>query len=293
MVLHAHLSQAAVDAFLSGSPDGVVVRVEELGPMLLEQFVALTGRADLALKPVIDLNTGRSVNQYEHPADVKERGFLRTTGDVFPHAQAQSRRHDRDHPDPYDSTGPPGQTGDHNHAPLGRRNHRAKTHLGYQVIQIDLNRYLWRTPHGLWRLVDGSGTHRVERPTDAIRHSPSTRRRTKVLADGESTGKATVTDRPADDPVGHGEHPPVARPARPRRSASTCVRRSRTTSPRSSQRRSMRGVAVAGDRAGRVERPQAAYVAVGPGRGPVGVPGGQDLGGGHLGPWLGRPEAGR
>ena len=48
------------------------------------------------------------------------------------------------------------------HAPLGRRNHRAKTHLGYQVIQIDLNRYLWRTPHGLWRLVDESGTHRVK-----------------------------------------------------------------------------------------------------------------------------------
>ena len=103
--------------------------------MLLEQFVALPAGPTSTLKPVIDLNTGRSVNQYEHPADVKERGFLRTTGDVFPHAQAQSRRLDSDHPDPYDSTGPPGQTGDHNHAPLGRRHHRAKTHLGYQVIQ--------------------------------------------------------------------------------------------------------------------------------------------------------------
>ena len=36
--------------------------------MLLEAFLALTGRADLDLKPVIDLNHGRSVNQYEHPA---------------------------------------------------------------------------------------------------------------------------------------------------------------------------------------------------------------------------------
>lgn len=163
VVLHAHLSQAAVDARLDGSgdgsQDGIVVRVEELGPTLLESFLALTGRADLDLKPVIDLNAGRSVNQYEHPADVKERGHLRTTGDVFPHAQGQSRRLDSDHPDPYQANGPPGQTGDHNHAQLGRRHHRAKTHQAYQVHHLGPGRYLWRTPHGLWRLVDGSGTH--------------------------------------------------------------------------------------------------------------------------------------
>ncbi len=161
VVLHAHISQTAVDALQGGSPEGVVVRVEELGPMLLEQFVALTGRADVDLRPVIDLNEGRSVNQYEHPVDVKERGFLRTTGDVFPHARGQSRRVDGDHPAPYDPHEPPGQTGDHNHAPLGRRHHRAKTHQSYQLFQLGYARYLWRTPHGLWRLVDGSGTHTV------------------------------------------------------------------------------------------------------------------------------------
>jgi hypothetical protein len=162
VVLHAHLSQAAVEAKLNGAADGVVVRVEELGPMLLESFAALTSRADLVVKPVIDLNQGRSVNQYEHPADVQERGFLRTTGDVFPHAQRQSRSFDSDHPEPYDPHGPPGQTGDHNHAPLGRRSHRAKTHSGYQTWQLGPNRYLWRTPHGLWRVVDGAGTHVVD-----------------------------------------------------------------------------------------------------------------------------------
>ena len=106
--------------------------------------------------------SGRSVNQYEHPLDIKTRGFLRTTGDVFPYAESQSRRVDNDHPDPYRPNGPPGQTGDHNHAPLGRRHHRAKTHQNYQVFQVGYGRYLWRTPHGLWRLVDGSGTHEVE-----------------------------------------------------------------------------------------------------------------------------------
>lgn len=161
VVLHAHISQVAVEALRSGSPDGVVVRVEELGPMLLEQFIELTGRANIELLPVIDLNEGRSVNQYEHPVDVKTRGFLRSAGDVFPHAAGLSRRVDGDHPDPYKPHGPPGQTGDHNHAPLGRRHHRAKTHQNYEVFQIGYDRYLWRTPHGLWRLVDGSGTHEV------------------------------------------------------------------------------------------------------------------------------------
>lgn len=161
VVLHAHISQAAVEAHANGSPDGVVVRVEELGPMLLEQFIDLTGRADLDLLPVVDLNDGRSVNGYEHPVDVKTRSFLRTNGDVFPHAQRQSRRVDGDHPDPYEPNGPPGQTGDHNHAPLGRRHHRAKTHQAYRLYQVGYGMYLWRTPHGLWRLVDGTGTHEV------------------------------------------------------------------------------------------------------------------------------------
>ncbi|HRD62840.1 MAG TPA: HNH endonuclease, partial [Nocardioides sp.] len=66
---------------------------------------------------------------------------------------------DFDHPDPYKPNGPPGQTGDHNAAPLGRRHHRAKTHLGYRVRQLGPGTYLWRTPHGLLRLVDRDGTH--------------------------------------------------------------------------------------------------------------------------------------
>jgi hypothetical protein len=67
-----------------------------------------------------------------------------------------------DHPDPYDPHGPPGQTGDHNAAPLGRRHHRAKTHLGYRPRQLGLARYLWRSPHGLHRLVDATGTHELD-----------------------------------------------------------------------------------------------------------------------------------
>ncbi|WP_200952860.1 hypothetical protein, partial [Nocardioides sp. Root240] len=67
---------------------------------------------------MIDLHTGRSVNGYEHPIDVKKRSEYRTLGDVFPHATTlfgQSKRSpDHDHTVAYDKDGPPGQTGDHN-----------------------------------------------------------------------------------------------------------------------------------------------------------------------------------
>jgi len=184
-VAYVHLSEVAVAALLGGQTTDAVTRVEQLGPMLTDQLRRLLGHARIDLKPVIDLNSGRSVNGYEHPPDVVERGFLRTTGDVFPHAQSQSRAFDSDHPVAYDDTGPPGQTGDHNHAPLGRRNHRAKTHLGYRVTQLGPGRYLWRTPHGLCRLVDGSGTHVIDEAT------------AQRLIDGAST------DRPGSG-VAHG-----------------------------------------------------------------------------------------
>ena len=60
---------------------------------------------------------------------------------------------------PWDPNWPPGQTGDHNIAPLGRTHHRAKTHLAYRLRQLGPGYYLWTTPHGLHRRVDADGTH--------------------------------------------------------------------------------------------------------------------------------------
>ena len=155
-IVHVHLHQATLD-----SGDGVA-RVEEAGAMLLDELAGLLGHARVTLAPVIDLATSISVNGYEHPESVKERTRLRTVGDVFPHAQTISRKTDMDHPDPYDPHGPPGQTGDHNAAPLGRGPHRAKTHLTYRCRQLGLARYLWHSPHGRKRLVDARGTHELD-----------------------------------------------------------------------------------------------------------------------------------
>ncbi len=164
VVFYLHLHQAA----LEGAP--AVARAEQLGPMLLDQVRRLLGHAHVDLQPVIDLNTGASVNCYEHPAAMVERGRLRNPGEVFPHGSRASRHTDSDHPDPYQPNGPPGQTGDTNHAPLGRTNHRAKTHLAYRLRQRGLDTYDWTTPHGLHRRVDRSGTHELD---DTTRYAES------------------------------------------------------------------------------------------------------------------------
>ncbi|WP_182378145.1 hypothetical protein [Nocardioides sp. WS12] len=147
---------------------GPVARVEGLGPMLLSQVRDLLRRhANVTVTPVIDLHTGRSVNGYEHPTDVKLRTELRTIGDVFPHATGSftrtGRAPDHDHTVAYDKHGPPGQTGDHNDTPLRRHHHRAKTHAGYTVFQLGPDRWIWGTPHGLHRLVTTSGTTAITR----------------------------------------------------------------------------------------------------------------------------------
>ncbi len=154
-VVYVHLHEAALQRW-------AVARVEDLGPLLMEQVRRLLGHANVTLAPVIDLTDGVRVNAYEHPEDVKERVHLRTIGEVFPHGNRVSRRVDMDHPIEWQEDGPDGQTGDHNAAPLSRTNHRAKTHLGYRLRQIGPDDYVWRTPHGLNRRVDSTGTHPID-----------------------------------------------------------------------------------------------------------------------------------
>jgi hypothetical protein len=157
-VLHVHLHQAAIDAGVG------VARVEELGPLLLDQVTRLLAHTNVTLRPVLDLAAAVAVDAYEHPTSVRDRTAVLVPADAFPHSTTLTRRVDLDHAVPYDPGGPPGQTGDHNAAPLTRRHHRAKTHLGYTVDQLDRTTYLWTTPHGLQRVVDHAGTHLIDGP---------------------------------------------------------------------------------------------------------------------------------
>jgi hypothetical protein len=157
-VVYVHLSEAALLGLVPG-----VARVEDLGPMALDRLRELLGHAHVTVKPVKDLSDRVRLSCYEHPADLKERVHLITDGDRFPYSGSEGLGADFDHPEPFKPDGPPGQTGTHNSQPLGRRHHRWKTHAGYTSRQCGDGRYVWRTPHGRYFLVD----HRGTRPLDA------------------------------------------------------------------------------------------------------------------------------
>ena len=120
----------------------------------------------MTIKPVMNLADAVNVNAYEHPARIRERIHLRHPVDTFPHASRKTRAVDLDHVRPYDKDGPPGQTNDTTSRPLSRTPHRAKTHLGYQVTALPTGEVIWRTPHGLIRIVDHTGTYAMN-PEDA------------------------------------------------------------------------------------------------------------------------------
>ncbi|GAA2135635.1 hypothetical protein GCM10009844_01120 [Nocardioides koreensis] len=157
--LFVHLHQEVLD----GTPG--VARVEGIGPHLLEQVVGLVAHTRVTVTPVIDLADRHAVDGYEFPQAVRHRTRLRMPAEAIPHSgrvTGMRQRIDLDHPTPYDPTGPPKQTGDHNAAPITRTSHRAKTHLGYTVAQVGTTAWAWRTPHGRLRIVDANGTHLVD-----------------------------------------------------------------------------------------------------------------------------------
>jgi antitoxin (DNA-binding transcriptional repressor) of toxin-antitoxin stability system len=156
--LFVHLSDVALTGL---TPP--LARVEGVGPLLVDAQIFAGCR--VRVTPVIDLNDRVAVDCYEHPTGLARRVRLGFPGDYFPYASATpglAGASDLDHPTPYDADGPPGQTGTHNSGPLGRRHHRWKTHAGFTSRQCGRNRYVWRTPHGRYYLVDHLGTHRLD-----------------------------------------------------------------------------------------------------------------------------------
>jgi hypothetical protein len=165
-VIYIHLSEEAVRA------GNGIARVEDVGPVLLNRLHSLLGEhCSINLKPVIDLPAGQCpVDSYHIPTRLREQLHLRHPADVFPYATAVSRRIDLDHTIPYlspDQGGPPGQTRIGNLGPHTRRNHRLKTHAGWQVRQPEPGTWLWRSPHGRIYLVNATGTHPLGNTTYA------------------------------------------------------------------------------------------------------------------------------
>ena len=107
VTLHVHLHE---DAITSGAGVG---RVEGLGPVIVDTIKDWVGRADVTVKPVLDLAGRASVDADEVPDQMSETVVLRNPCCPFPWCDNLSRNKDNDHIKPYvppDDGGPPGQT---------------------------------------------------------------------------------------------------------------------------------------------------------------------------------------
>jgi hypothetical protein len=164
VMLHIHLSQEALLAFTDDKPGiiGGAARLEGIGPITLGQvrrFLRDTA-CQVRMQPVIDPEDTPPVDSYEIPRRIREAMFLRMPASCFPYA-AGTQRMDLDHTRPYlplGRGGPHGQTGVHGLGPLGRTEHRIKTHSRWRVRQPEPGVWIWRSPHRNYYLVTNAGT---------------------------------------------------------------------------------------------------------------------------------------
>ncbi|GAB3914661.1 hypothetical protein GCM10011575_41180 [Microlunatus endophyticus] len=153
-ILHVHIAEETLRSGLG------ICRVEDVGPMIAEQVRRWLGSGvQLRVQPIIDANDLTPTDTYEVPARMRESIFARSPASCFPWSTTVSRRTDLDHTVPYRSAGPPGQTWVGNLGPLGRHEHRVRTHGGWQVCQPAPGTYLWRSPYGYVYVVNQTGTH--------------------------------------------------------------------------------------------------------------------------------------
>ncbi len=162
-VLYYHLSRETLDAMLAEQPyaGAGVVRVEDIGPIILDQVQQWLGHSNVVVKPVIDLAGVQPVDHYETPPRVSEAIGLIRTVDYFPYGTSTSRSQDCEHTErfvPMNRGGPPGQTDPLKMGLMTRGHHRLKTHGGWTVQQLRPGAWLFRSPHRYYYLVDQHGT---------------------------------------------------------------------------------------------------------------------------------------
>ena len=121
-VLYLHLDKTDLD-------DDVVRvgRAERLGPVTTDKIRDWLGQSTVRIQPVIRMDGDDAVDGHDPPARIREQVILRDPTSRFPAAKSTRDGCDLDHVDPYDSTGPPGQTSPSNLVALCRRHHNAKT----------------------------------------------------------------------------------------------------------------------------------------------------------------------
>jgi hypothetical protein len=152
--LYVHLTPDDLTNDLAGTTGAA--SIEKLGAAttrLLTDWLArfTSAGAKITLRPVLDLNTHRAVDQHDPPEAMRETVLLRDAHCVFPGCRHDSRACDLDHITEYvplEDGGPPGQTRPGNLAPLCRTHHRVKTHSPWHYKRLDDGSYQWTAPTG-------------------------------------------------------------------------------------------------------------------------------------------------
>ncbi len=162
-VLYFHLSKETMDAILAGRPfaGAAVGRVDDIGPLVLDQVRQWLQHSNVVVKPVIDLPGMQPVDHYETPPAISEAIRLIRQADSFPHGSCLSAQQDNEHTVPFmpvDQGGPPGQTDPRRMSRMTRIHHRIKTHAGWTVKQLRPGSWLYRSPHRYYFVVDHQGT---------------------------------------------------------------------------------------------------------------------------------------
>jgi hypothetical protein len=160
VVLYAHLSAEALRAGDREVPVWVTGAGSWAGGQLLTaaqvaSWCGLSDTSKVTVKPVVDLNTVKTVDGYRVPDWLAEQVRLRDRTCVFPFCTRPAGSCDLDHVIAWDEGG---KTSSDNLACLCRLHHRMKTHGGWTYQMLTLGTYLWHGPHGHTWLRDATGT---------------------------------------------------------------------------------------------------------------------------------------
>ena len=173
VVLHVHVADAAITgAGFDPAQHGIATLTNLRTPVTATQVRSWCRTAGaVTVRPVIDLNAHLHANSYESTGDLREQTVLRDQTCVFPRCTRAAASCDHEHCVPW----PQGPTCSQNQAPMCRRHHRHKTHLGWSYETLTPGVYLWTSPHGLKTLRMPEGTFDVsEAPPKAPDPPPLT-----------------------------------------------------------------------------------------------------------------------
>lgn len=163
--LKVHVNADDLTTDDTGAPTTTgLARVEGTGGngafMTLDRLHAWLQRPDvrISVRTIVDTTATIRVDQWEIPDRLRHQVAERDGTCRFPHCSRAAHTADIDHIEPYDDTGPPGQTSSDNLAPCCRHHHRLKTRARWSYTMLEPGYYLWRSPHGHRFLVTPHGT---------------------------------------------------------------------------------------------------------------------------------------